>query len=59
VEDDKVEEGDMVVVECTESEDGTHSGVIVLFIDATHFVLSDDVDGCANAHSLDQITVVV
>lgn len=57
--DQKVEEGDMVVVECAESDDGTHSGLIVLFTDATHFVLSDDVDGCSNTHSLDQIMTVV
>lgn len=56
---DKVEEGDMVIVECDKADDGTHSGLIMLFIDATHFVLSDEVDGCANAHSVEQIMTVI
>ena len=55
----KVEEGDVVVVTCEKAEDGTHSGMIVLFIDKTHFVLSDEVDGCSNAHSVKDVLTVV
>ena len=55
----KVEEGDTVLVKCDKADDGTHMGLIVLFIDKTHFVLSDDVDGCPNAHSVNDVLTVV